>query len=768
MDPELIDGFGMVETPEQSVGATEDSPGQGYPPQSEPLDGPMHDQCQDDGQPAPPSTKAAPDFPPASDAERRPINETGPSRGTDLDPTVVAAEGDNSNAAGRDIDNSLYKQDWRHSVIALGPDFPGLASALARRKHGRGIQDPGALKRRADHYVAPKALLETDIPRDRTAYEVLRDTKVLLLSGDNQDCGQFSAALRLGWELRVKHDSRLVVREELVDPDALRPEDLFTHHEPAAVIVDFRSSGNDVLQKLDRNLGELSRRAEDYLSYLILIIPPKQEKHFDQQLPGRVHRLGKPPSQEVLALHLDNADICGAVETSGTGPQLEALYPPQIKSVADSVRDLLARGEPLAEALAAALHREPANSVDALRETVERRQSDEHPEWLALLIAVAVLEGASPQHIVRASKQLLEHNGYTHQNEEAPIPLLRPSPLTRLRQLAEDPSWFDLRTRQLVPAGFATQVLHHFWFEYDDDLRDRLLQWFSELPRKIGDLGRHELEQIADRAADIAVEAGPNLALALAGDWAKTGVGERSNGAQTSINAPDRYRRSVAVRLLTTTAMDARIGQHVRRRLLQWARSSNADLNLLTAEVCAGIGGDFPHSALTRLKHLADSENELVRESVVKAIVQIGCEQGISRLLDRLTAWFADAPPIRLAVLATSVKEVLSQHPVEVDLDTASEFWQQAMDEVPPENLHKLVSGWVLSAAESPPEQQPGLIEPLVQATGHVSRRIAYMHYAITFGLDAATPGPPDDNPISGVVRVLRTRLHEADPMSQE
>ncbi|MGW1678319.1 hypothetical protein [Saccharopolyspora sp. NPDC002376] len=654
-------------------------------------------------------------------------------------PTNSVAGSGNITAQG-DIDQSSLYLNIIGDEIAEAV----LATARAQQRLGRGLQDEEALEQLSIQYQPPPGLLG-DAPG--TAFQILRDRRVLMITATEREGGQFAAALQLGYGLQKNH-AGLVVREELFEQKVgLQTKSLLVKHEPAVVLVDLRWAGEEDLENVRHDLARFTKELDEpYQSYLILIVPQEQARRFEDRLPGRMHWLKKPSAIEVFAKYAAVPNLMELGEGAAK-EALDAMWPPQIKEIAEAVADRHASGEDPWTALQAALDARSEAQAPKLREKIIRHQEQGNTEWIALLLAASLLEEAPAQHIVAASDELL-----THSKVERPelIPLLRPSPHTRLMHFADDE--FDLDTRTFQPRGSGPQVLQHIWREHHD-LRTTLLDWIGALPRQIRDLQQAELEQVADRAAELAAQGGYRIAVLLADSWARTSGGK-----------PDAYRRSIAVRLLTTTATDLSLGKPIRQKLWEWSREPNTDRQLLTAEVCAGIGQAFPRVALTRLKHLANAESDMVRKAVQTAIEQIGAELGASTFLRYLADWFDDATPARLLLVAKSVAAVLKDRPLDVDADAAAAFWQRALETMPPDNLRPVAESWLSTAAKASPEQRDVLVEPLVTATGHDSRRIAQLQYASRFGRTHLDLSSLDED-LSDVVNQLWTRLDEVDPV---
>ncbi|WP_438388663.1 HEAT repeat domain-containing protein [Actinopolyspora saharensis] len=675
---------------------------------------------------------------------------------------AVSTTGDRSITAGRDI-HQPRNIDMRNSVVAGEEIVEQLAQAHAQPRTDRGLQDPEALRLLAERYVPPQDLLgETPGDEPETAFEVLHGHKFLVIGAQEDHGGQFAASKRLGFELRERHPG-LVVREEVIDSEfRLRAEKLLLESEPAAVLIDLRDEANEDIQAVRRDMMGFTRQLERYRSFLIVIIPSKWMSAFEESFPGKTHLLGKPSPVEVFVQHLTRVDARALVEETGCVERLERLWPPQVAEMAEAVSDRIDRDESPEEALKSVLDSESHVWTSTLRQEIERRQQEGNFDWLGLLLAAAVLEGATAQHIVDASGQLLRCNEL---DVEQPVPLLRPSPVTKLFELTKE--YFDPDGRQFPTPGFGPHVLRHFWSDHPD-LHEPMLTWLGGLPHKIRDLDSSEMERIADRVAELAEEGGASIALRIARTWGRASLDKDPKKAPPSTTQVGRYQRSIAVRLLTNTAMHSTLGREVRQRLLAWSRDrTNIEIQLLTAEVCAGIGQSFPRIALTRLKHLANSEDDRVRAAVLDAVRRIGGELGTSRFLSYVEEWFDDASPPRLRMLSESVSGVLSEQSEQVEADSATSFWQRAVDTMPPEYLRPAVESWIRAAAAGAPGHSGEMVEPLVRATGSQWFRIVQMQRASRFG-----PNPPDlrgveDESVTEVVHQLWTRLDEVDPVWQ-
>ncbi|MEU4744246.1 hypothetical protein AB0G02_27805 [Actinosynnema sp. NPDC023658] len=661
--------------------------------------------------------------------------------------SLVRIDGNGNDTALRDV----IKPVMTIETAVFGDQFAELARP--RKRTGRGLQDHSALARLASRYVPPSRLLTTSTPGEPdSALSVLLRDQVLLLTAKERRGGQFAASLRLGYELQ-KSRRELVVREELID--RLGDDDLLVEDEPAVVVVDLRTAPHDELQAVRRDLVELCKQFVSHQSYLILIIPVAHKREFEEFLPGRVHDLECPKPVDVLAKYLGTPATDPVLNSSEFADDLRDLWPPTIKEVADAVSDRGNRGEEREQALREVLRDRQGDPGPPLREVVRKKQGKSEVEWLALLLAAALLEGAAPWHVVAAADSLLVLNKVERKKT---VPLLTPSPYTRLSDL--DYGSFTPENCRFQASDSGAEVFRYFWQEHRD-LRKTMVEWMGALPGQISDLTRDELERFADRCAELAGCGGTKEVLELAEIWARPSA-ESDDGV--SDHWKIRYRRSIAVRLLTTTATDPAAGARIRQKLLDWSKKGeNLNLQLLTAEVCAGIGEAFPRIALTRLKYLADSPNPDVWSATRQATVSIGADLGTASFLRHVAEWSENAGSARLRLMVESTATVLARDSEDADLAAVVEFWRQALRTMPLENLYPAIVSWLRTAAETPDTRWDHMMAPLVLATDAELKPIGQVRHA---GRSAAGYGhATGSGRLIAIVERLSSQLDEIDPL---
>ncbi|MQA94117.1 MAG: hypothetical protein GEV11_05515 [Streptosporangiales bacterium] len=151
--------------------------------------------------------------------------------------------------------------------------------------------------------------------------------------------------------------------------------------------------------------------------------------------------------------------------------------------------------------------------------------------------------------------------------------------------------------------GYARAVLEHVWEEYPL-VREHLAGWLADLPASVP-MRRGTLNTLVDTYLELAARARDGAAVTeIVPHWLAAG------------------RQEAAVRALSQGGVDLRIGGHVRRRLLDWARRPDLDqaLKLAITDTCRQLGEVHLSAALTRLKHLAAHGNAQVRDEVVAVV----------------------------------------------------------------------------------------------------------------------------------------------------
>ncbi|APU22431.1 hypothetical protein [Actinoalloteichus sp. GBA129-24] len=757
-----VDFFGMLDTATKGTDlGAEGVGGLGRVLAEEPADGRADALGDDPAERAPsqaPNPAVEPSAEPLAPARTSPVAESmHPPRHTE---SVTGIAGDENSVAGRDIDQShtTIFQNY-HQVFSAQPGEQAAEIARPRNRARSGQWDSDALSALAGRFVTPAGLL--DASGERSALQILTHWHLVLITAEAKTGGQFTAALRLAQELRRVEDPSLIVRQEVLDLDFRLDAGLILDVDtPAVVILDLReASGPDVIE-VRNHLVEFGHHLTAHHSYLVVILPVAQRRRFDERFPGRLHTLSRPPGEEVFARHVELVeDPQHLLDESGLLARVAEAWPPEAKELADAVSEARRAGIESAKEIAERIADPTDVLAEELRAEITRHQAQEDEEAIGLLLACGLFEGAPADRILAASDLVL---GMSKTQVRHPDPLLRPGVTTTLKRLS--PGLFNVRRRTFTLPDLGSSVLTYFWNEHPA-LRRTIREWLKALPFTIDDLGQAELERLADRAADLAAEAGVEVITELAQDWA-TGRRNRDVPSTAIPNSrQDQTRRSVAVRLLTRTAVDPILGRAVREKLWEWSRTSSPDLQLLVAIVCGEIGPDFPRVALTRIKHLATATEPLVRENASAAMVRVGRESGFATFLRYVEGWLDRPDADRMELLASSIERLLDAEPRNVTGEGVREFWSRALDAMPMHEIRRVVGAWLRHGARSAsPSVRGDSVETLVAATEGRPQRMARLQWASRVAAIPLDPAFVEDDPVNALVQLVWTRLDEIDP----
>ncbi|MFD9571461.1 hypothetical protein ACFWBI_16595 [Streptomyces sp. NPDC059982] len=243
-----------------------------------------------------------------------------------------------------------------------------------------------------------------------------------------------------------------------------------------------------------------------------------------------------------------------------------------------------------------------------------------YPDLLSMRATVwagALLNGGRSRSILKASDALLR---------------MLQIPRASADVLGDATSSRRLETAGLTPRGeyayhaedkheLASAILQNLWEEFPTQ-RELLGKWAvavaadAELPEEDARRAAQMLLQLATvrRDGDILDSIGRGL------------VGRR---------------RSLAMEVLTTAALDAQIGAYVRNRLYLWAKSGSEETVKLVVDVCGGdLGMKKPEIALTRLRWAAGKSSfgsQPLAEAFGRLVRARPAEVGTA-----VAAWFED------------------------------------------------------------------------------------------------------------------------------
>lgn len=178
--------------------------------------------------------------------------------------------------------------------------------------------------------------------------------------------------------------------------------------------------------------------------------------------------------------------------------------------------------------------------------------------------------------------------------------------------------------------GLSSAVLRHFWREFPTE-KKRFVKWATK------------------QAAELPIDDAVRVVDALV----ELGVHHRAGEVFRQLRdtlAP--RRRSLAVRALSTAALDERFGSYVRGRLYTWLYDSpSQEVIDLVAEVCGGsFGREMPGPALARLR-LAGEHSAFGSQAVAQAWVSLA-EAHPGLVKKAVTSWLGDRRSPRAGIVA--------------------------------------------------------------------------------------------------------------------
>jgi hypothetical protein len=308
----------------------------------------------------------------------------------------------------------------------------------------------------------------------------------------------------------------------------------------------------------------------------------------------------------------------------------------------------------------------------------------------------------------------------------------------------EGPVSFDAANVTFDNADFADAVLPHVWRGYRP-LRESLKTWLRILPHNASMYTTKDLNRLADSVVQLGVRVDHKVATQIAARWSQSlkPAGDDNAAKRRRRVSIDRTRRSLAVRVLTDCAMDDRVGAKVRAQLWSWVYDRrNPDLLITVAQVCGtGFGVAYPRNALTRLRHIAASQDPVVRDEVVRAIVKIADGVELPTLHRYLNGWLNAERPGQMFVLARAYASVLEaldpgslgrglgKVPLLTSATTA--LWTKAYETMPPTDVAVMVAAWMELAERARPEYGDAMAALLPSAVGSSLRNIGVLSYAL-------------------------------------
>ncbi|HEY3505613.1 MAG TPA: hypothetical protein VGN37_22860 [Actinocatenispora sp.] len=661
-----------------------------------------------------PGLAALPDWPPAQSpdpAEQRPQTIGAPADaaptprvGTTVSAAVVSAE---------HVDQSTHHQTVHGTTINANVVYSSLPVEVAPPVR-RVLVLWDEIHRAAMAAVSTEGIAG--------AAETLGAERVLLLGADPGE-GASTARLCIAHHLatQVVAYEPPVERLALDDDEETLEDAVRDWNSGRLVLVDAIGMPDDQRVRLIEDIAAVKATVDATSSFLLVTVPRRDLATARTRYPNWTASLPKPDGVGVFQRKLsDTVDRGLAAELIADGwfrNELHAAWPAHAAHLASLVATSAAHGTASVDRIREEVRSALADWTTQLRSEID---GDHDARSRSLLIATALVEGATPGAITAMAESLVTHSGYSL-DEPLPHPMIDCSVVTRLKRLGHVDATPGSVT--FTRPEFGRAVLPHVWVEHPR-LQQALQNWVIDMPTE-SSLRSDDLAQAVDRVVELVVRNGPHLAGAFGRGW----IAVRAD--------------SLATRLLTATATDPRIGRDVRRMLWNWSKSAPRDVQRVVAIVCAGEYGEvFPANALTRLKHLADSEDDAVQRAVVEAVTKIAKNLGPDRLLGYLHDWLTRLSPRQAEALARALRSALADDDVRAQLTIAEptlqgtrersaiQFWRTALDVLPYERSAEVIGSWIDAANSRGAAEGDFLIDQLIRAVGTSQRRMVHLAWA--------------------------------------
>ncbi|MEU4097909.1 hypothetical protein [Streptomyces sp. NPDC026673] len=453
-----------------------------------------------------------------------------------------------------------------------------------------------------------------------------RRPALVLLGGPGT--GRRAAALRILCKAGVPRER---IRWLLLDWDQPRIEQV-PHTKGYGFVLDL-TSYPELPEDFYTGLTGYQKEAESTEAFLIILATPENWGPRTLATVPTVS-MSRPPARKVAETHLLHLAPHRA-DWLTTDPLDTLLSESASPSDAARLARLIAQAHDDAED---SVKEEFSNWQDHLKQWFTNHSGAEDLRERALLIAVALLEGAPAKVVLEAADELFSDVG----GQLPPGgPLAGRDLVNRLATVHASLIQDEGVSLEAERHGLAEAVLTHVW-QQRPQLRKALLEWASSISAPNGTAVSH-LPRIAECLVHLSAQPGGRLVLTVASNWVATGRSAH---------------RQLATEVLETMALHPVTGPGVRKQLYDWAqqKTTSKELASAVAGICAGqLSRSYPRVALTRLRLLASRSDGLANEAVANAVRSLASapEQRLL-VLSEIIGWTqADAPAVREAGAST-------------------------------------------------------------------------------------------------------------------
>ncbi|MEV7519754.1 hypothetical protein [Streptomyces sp. NPDC091371] len=477
-------------------------------------------------------------------------------------------------------------------------------------------------------------------------------------------------------------------------------------------LLDLSGTAYDYYPEAQETLAYHRAAVEQAKARLVVVLPTGLDHLLDPQFGCLTVRLERPLPIAVVRLGL---------RVAGIDCEADQLRPPALAAFITDVpmRELARFCETVVRARDGGRHGTEFDAwceealaavTDRAAEAAQQVASLETAEERGLLLAAAMLHGASADAVFHSRNALLEELGHS---VEDPPGLAGGDLLDQLKSLG------IRRDREGLIAfehlEYDAAVRRHFWLSFPA-LRGALCNWIEQTIT-LDDLTRDDRADLVSRFTEQVLAAGrPDDLLDVAEQWA--------GNLQPSLLGE-------ATAALELGLSDERHGRAIRQKIRVWATAPELPRGLfrLLTGVCRGMMSvTHPHQAVVRLHHLArhgadarDALFELVRADV-----------GLRRFLISRIAAPAQAGPRALGNLELLLGLLAeSDPPPPLPWRELTGVWRAAMDHSTPDYWSPPARAWLTAFTPAPGARREPALDVLVNAVSGSDRHSNQL-YAIT------------------------------------
>ncbi|MEV1056359.1 hypothetical protein AB0I92_03820 [Micromonospora chalcea] len=436
---------------------------------------------------------------------------------------------------------------------------------------------------------------------------------VTVLSG-RPGTGRRSSALTL-----LSDNGAQYVHECLTDWTPIPRTDVLPKEPEGRYLLDLTNEPTEIPEQFGRTLMAYGRVLAELNARMVILVTNKLWQACASDTVSITVELAPPSVRGVLNAHLqafgdhlkwldDDATLRGLVdelEVGESGPrrvaELAAIvsrYTPFDEPAVDQIREAFRHWKHYLDRQFAEYR--DARGVDA---GALQAQQMGAARARALLIAVAVLDGAPSEVVLDACDELLKK---LRANPSARDILIGPE-LQDLIDRIDAELVGDTITITRKSPGLDKAVLERVW-QQRPQLRTPIRSWLESITTT-GAVANDHLDRVADVLVRLAADLGSLETLDIVQKW---------------LTQKSRH-RTLAITILERLAISNEVGSVVRRRLYEWAsRKSGVDILTGVAEVCAGqLAHHSVKAALSRLRLLIGHEVIAARPAAAQALRQL-------------------------------------------------------------------------------------------------------------------------------------------------